>query len=158
MSSPANGPGPVTRINISPYTNAGIVRIAIINTRKISATGFGIRFAAARKESGIDNTAPTIVPKNAIHMVSSNRYATPDVERSNNNPVSGWKIPLMIFPATERPLPFDPVDWTVESDHASNAATIKATMIFAYQVFGSCSYIFLIDSFILPVPPTLISF
>ena len=41
---------------------------------------------------------------------------------------------------------------------SSSAATIKATMIFAYQVFGSCSYIFLIDSFILPVPPTLISF
>ena len=60
-------------VEINGNTNAGIVRIAMINTRKISATGFGIRFAAARKESGMDNTAPTIVPKNAIHMVSSNR-------------------------------------------------------------------------------------
>ena len=61
----------------------------MINTRKISAIGFGTRLAAARKDSGIESTAPTIVPRNAIHIVSSSRYATPEVVKLNKSAVSG---------------------------------------------------------------------
>ena len=53
------------------------------------AIGFGVRFDAEIKASGIEMIAPTIVPRNAIQTVSSIRYGTPFVEKSNKKPRSG---------------------------------------------------------------------
>ncbi|MNI90249.1 hypothetical protein D3C73_1477470 [compost metagenome] len=87
--TPANGPGPDTRMNIRPYTRAGIVRIKISSMRVSQASHFGTMFEAARKASGIDRTAPTIVPRNAIATVSSSKYRTLCFETLNSRSTSG---------------------------------------------------------------------
>ena len=61
-------------------------------------------------------------------------------------------MPLIIFPATVSPSPPVVPLCTVDIDHARSAATMSATRIFAYHVFGSCSYILSISFFILPCP------
>ena len=63
--------------------------MAAIAKRPISAMGRGIRLGADRKDSGTEMTAPTIVPRKAMHRVSSSRYATPDVVKLNSSYVSG---------------------------------------------------------------------
>jgi hypothetical protein len=56
---------------------------------------------AERKETGTAITAPTKVPKKAMHIVSSKRYATPLVLKVNNNVGFGLSKPLNILAATE---------------------------------------------------------
>ena len=73
VSRPAKGPGPVTRMNIRPYTKAGMVRMAAMSTRPMSATGLGTRLLALMNDSGSEITAPTMVPRNAMQNVSSSR-------------------------------------------------------------------------------------
>jgi hypothetical protein len=63
VNIPAKGPGPVTLINISPYTKTGIVRTAMTNKRPIKAIGLITILVEARKENGREIIAPTIVPK-----------------------------------------------------------------------------------------------
>jgi len=73
--------------------------MAIRTIRPMKAIGFGTKFTAETKASGIEMIAPTIVPRNAIQIVSSIKYGTPDVEKSNKNPRSGVKSHLMMFHA-----------------------------------------------------------
>src|SRR5699024_7418903 len=51
----------------------GTVRTAIMMIRPTKATGLGVRFEAERKARGMEMMAPTIVPKNAMQMVSNNK-------------------------------------------------------------------------------------
>ena len=53
--------------------NAGTVRTAIMMIRPIKAMGFGARLDEERNASGIEMTAPTTVPRNAMHTVSRSR-------------------------------------------------------------------------------------
>ena len=73
VNKPAKGPGPVTLMNIKPYTKAGIVLIAITIVLNTRAIGLGTTFVAPKKANGIASTAPTSVPKKAIHSVSNNK-------------------------------------------------------------------------------------
>src|SRR5699024_6565999 len=73
VNTPANGPGPVTRININPKTSAEIFRIKIIKSLVNKKTGWEKKLDAAKKANGTDKIAPTIVPKNAIANVSTSR-------------------------------------------------------------------------------------
>ena len=47
--------------------------MAAMAKRPSRAMGFGIRFVADRKDSGTEITAPTMVPRKAMHKVSSSR-------------------------------------------------------------------------------------
>ena len=60
-----------------------MVRAAMIISLPAKAIGFGVRFDAEMNARGIEMIAPTIVPRNAIHTVSSIRYGTPDFVKSN---------------------------------------------------------------------------
>ena len=71
--------------------------MAIIAVRPIIATGFGTILVAEINENGIAKIAPTNVPKNAIAIVSNNKYGTPFVVKFNNNDVSGVTIPCKIL-------------------------------------------------------------
>ena len=139
VRSPANGPGPVTRMNMRPYTNAGIVRMAAITVRPMSAIGFGTRLLAERNASGSEMTAPTIVPRNAMQNVSSSRYGTPFVPSVKRSFPDGWKMPERMFPATARPLPVGLLTRTALPDHASRHATMNAARSCRIHVFGADS-------------------
>ena len=82
VKTPVNGPGPVTRININPYTKAGKVRIIAMMKVKMWATQLGTKLRDERKANGKDKTAPTSVPKKAMATVSNKRYGMPWVEKS----------------------------------------------------------------------------
>ena len=116
-----------------------MVRIAAMAKRPSRAMGFGIRFVADRKDRGTEITAPTMVPRNAMHSVSSRRYATPEAVKLNSSFVSGCRMPERMFPATLRPFPAVSLITTVELDHASRHAAAKASSNFMIQVFGARS-------------------
>src|SRR5699024_11564834 len=105
VSTPANGPGPVTRINIRPYTNAGIVRIIIKINLVNHATGFGTRLDADKKANGTDKNAPIIVPRKAIANVSTSKYGTLSFEKLNKLK-SGLNKPEIILFAIGIPFCF----------------------------------------------------
>ena len=69
--------------------NTGMVLIAMTDILKTSAIGLGTMFDAPRKENGIANTKPTMVPRKAMDIVSKRRYPTPWDEKSNRNDRSG---------------------------------------------------------------------
>ena len=50
-----------------------MVRMAMMKAWITMAMGFGTRLVADRKDKGMENTAPTMVPKKAMHMGSSSR-------------------------------------------------------------------------------------
>ena len=49
------------------------MRTAIMMIRPTKATGFGVRLEAERKANGTEMMAPTMVPRNAMQMVSNNK-------------------------------------------------------------------------------------
>ena len=69
VSTPQNGPGPVTRIHTRAHTSEGIVRIIRISARKIRATHFGTMLPEATKLMGIASRPPISVPSTAIAIV-----------------------------------------------------------------------------------------
>ena len=73
VTTPQNGPGPVTRIQTSAQTREGIVRTSRIRARKMTASHFGTILVEARKLTGIDRMPPMIVPSTAIAIVCSVR-------------------------------------------------------------------------------------
>jgi len=56
---------------------------------------FPVIYASAK--NGIAKIAPTNVPRNAIAIVSNNKYGTPFVVKFNNKDVSGVTIPCKIL-------------------------------------------------------------
>ena len=49
------------------------MRTAMMMIRPRKATGLGVRLEAERNARGMEMIAPTMVPRNAIQMVSSSR-------------------------------------------------------------------------------------
>src|SRR5699024_9000115 len=99
VSTPANAPGPVTRINIRLYTNAVIVRIII----KINLVNHGKRFRTRldsdKKANGKYKNEQIIVPRKAIANVSTSKYGTLSFEKLNKLK-SGLNNPEIITFAT----------------------------------------------------------
>src|SRR5699024_8976776 len=89
VNTPANGPGPVTRININPYTREGTVRIMMSTNLVTNEMGFGTTLDADKKASGTAKVAPIMVPRKAIAIVSINKYITPCVVKFNSRFKSG---------------------------------------------------------------------
>ena len=89
VNKPVKSPGPVTRMNISPYTKGGTVLIAMIITLPIRLIGFGTILVAEINANGTAKIAPTTVPRNAIQTVSRSKYAIHVVVKLNSNSVYG---------------------------------------------------------------------
>ena len=109
----------------------------MINVRKTSATGFGTIFVADKKANGIAKIEPTNVPRNAIQIVSNNKYATPLLDISNKSVVSGEKIPLIIFLEISAPFSGILLNSIVVPDQATSVTRIKTTINFTIQVRGA---------------------
>ncbi|MPN64277.1 hypothetical protein SDC9_212048 [bioreactor metagenome] len=82
VRTPANGPGPVTLINMIPYMNEGKARITEINISPVRLISFGVIVRDERKASGKAKIIPTMVPKKAIATVSNNIYSKPFLLKS----------------------------------------------------------------------------
>src|SRR5699024_9094787 len=113
-----------TLINIRPYTKDGIVRITTSNVRVIKERTGPTILCDIKNATGIASTDPNIVPKNAIHIVSNNKYGTPSSENSNRNSKSGDRIPVIIFPAMVEPRLSIQLNCTPVTDHIRNASKI----------------------------------
>ena len=83
--------------------------------------------------------APTMVPRKAMHMVSSSRYSTPCFVRLKSSFVSGWKMPDRMFAAIFAPLWVVPAVSTAVPLHMSSAMTTRATLSSKIQGLGRCS-------------------
>ena len=132
VSTPAKLPGPVTLINISPYTYTGTVLIAITTSLPIKAIGAGMNFLELINVSITANTAPAHVPATAIAIVSSIRYITPLFPVINMYSQSGCVIPCIIAPTTLIPS-FD-VDTSLTALRLYTKNTMIHTLIITFAV------------------------
>jgi hypothetical protein len=109
VTTPQNGPGPVTRIHTRAQMSAGIVRINRMSARKNMATGLGTMFVEARKLTGIARIAPMIVPSTAIAIVCKSKNGIPLSLISKIREILGCNRPFIRPFATFNPESVNPV-------------------------------------------------
>ena len=109
VTTPQNGPGPVTRIHTRAQISAGIVRINKIRARNNIAIGLGTIFVDARKLTGIARIAPMIVPSTAIAIVCKSKNGIPLSLISKIKATFGCSRPFTRPLATFNPESVNPV-------------------------------------------------